>query len=187
MEDDLSLMIKKHEEDILIIYNKAKISIENIQIHNISSSVLANIVIKKEHVKKKLSYIANINITKYNKIYIEPFDIKDLTNIKKHIINMSLNVDISDDEKRIVLECKPMTKEQRIKLVQQSKDICENSKINIRNLRRLYNNKIKKNVKNNISSDFKEHLLQSINKKTNLFINNIDAILEYKRKNLLNI
>ncbi|MCX7648705.1 MAG: ribosome recycling factor, partial [Elusimicrobiales bacterium] len=82
----------------------------------------------------------------------------------------------------------PMNEEQRKKLVKVVSQIAEDIRVEIRNIRRDYIEKIKKAQKNSeISEDDSKRHEQTIQKLTDKYIENVNQISQAKEKELLTI
>jgi len=82
----------------------------------------------------------------------------------------------------------PLTEERRKDLIKVVKSDGESSKVSIRNIRREANDELKKLIKNKEISEDEERKLQDlIQKNTDMFISEIDSMIETKEKDLLTI
>ena len=81
-----------------------------------------------------------------------------------------------------------LTKERRLELIKLASKYAEQSRISVRNLRRDSINFLKRNEKQNFISKDKQYTLNSdIQKITNVFIKNIDELLDNKKKGIMQV
>ncbi|MDO4586734.1 MAG: ribosome recycling factor [Planctomycetia bacterium] len=83
-----------------------------------------------------LKQVATIACPEPTQILIRPFDVSTLKDIEKGIINSDLGYAPNNDGKVIRLNIPPLSTEVRRKMVTTIKELCEESKIAIRNVRR---------------------------------------------------
>ena len=92
------------------------------------------------------------------------------------------------DGETIRLRIPDLTEERRKELIKILKNMGEKGRISIRNIRREANESLKQNLKNKlISEDENKGFEKSIQKLTDLNIQNIEQILQEKEKEILQI
>ena len=161
-----------------------------IKIHSskISIGLIDNISIECYNTKMQLKTISNITSTNNKTLIIQPYDISIKDNIKKAIIKANIGANPIDDGATIKLLIPELSEERRLALVKQTISISENVKVNIRYIRRDYNEIAKKYQKHKkISEDNLETILTNIQKTTNECINKIDKLVNIKKIGLIKI
>ncbi|BBA84728.1 ribosome-recycling factor [endosymbiont of Euscepes postfasciatus] len=175
-----------------IIYKKIndfKDFVNKIHIDKMSTCLVNNIKIDIDNnkTKKKIYEISNINLLNNNSIEIIPNDKKNLKYIYISLNkNNYLDFNISKNNKSIILTTNFITIEKKKKIINFINKELEFAKINIRNIRRDFNNKIKYLLKTNkLSEDNKNFLLKKIDININNFIYELDLFFLNKKNKFL--
>ncbi|MFR0367747.1 ribosome-recycling factor [Candidatus Phytoplasma palmae] len=109
--------------------------------------------------------ISTISVTEGNQINIKPFDPNLIPEIKKVLLASKIGISPQDDGVKIKLIFPQPTEEKRKSLIKEVEKISEQTKINIRNIRRFGNDKIKKLKLNNQSENIFLKKIQELNNK----------------------
>ena len=80
-----------------------------------------------------------------------------------------------------------LTEERRKDLVKEVKKKAEEGKVAVRNIRRDGNDSLKKLAKTEISEDEIKQLEESLQKMTDKYIKDIDALMEVKSKEIMTV
>ncbi len=132
-----------------------------------------------------LKQIASISIPDPRTVLIQPWDISALPEIEKAISNSNLGATGSNDGKLVRISLPHLSTERREELKKVVKDMAENGRVSIRTIRRDANEKMKKlRADSMISEDESFRGQDDIQKLTDRFIKEVDAILEEKSKEL---
>ncbi|QEN07623.1 ribosome recycling factor [Oceanispirochaeta crateris] len=131
-----------------------------------------------------LNQVANISIPEARLIVIQPFDKNALNGIEKAIQTSELSLNPNNDGKVIRINIPPLTEDRRKDLVKQSKNVGENSRVSIRNIRRDVNELIKKGE---FTEDEQKKGMDEIQKLTDQYIKEIGTIIEEKEKEIMEI
>ena len=83
-----------------------------------------------------LKQLATISIPEPRQIVIKPFDVSATSEVEKAILKSDLGITPQSDGKIIRLNLPPMSQEQRNKTVARVKDMAEECRVSIRNIRR---------------------------------------------------
>ncbi len=133
-----------------------------------------------------LKQIATISAPEANLIVIKPFDPGSLSEIMKAIQKADLGIQPNNDGKVIRLVVPPLSEERRKQLVNHAKQLAEEARISIRNIRRDCNRKadqLKKDSK--LSEDDAQALKEEIQELTDEFQKKIDELFEKKSAELM--
>ncbi|MDC7221869.1 MAG: ribosome recycling factor [Spirochaetales bacterium] len=131
-----------------------------------------------------LNQIANISIPEARLIVIQPFDKNALGDIEKAILASELGLNPSNDGKVIRINIPPLTEERRKDLVKQAKNMAEQAKVAIRNIRRDINDAIKKGE---FTEDEKKKSGDDVQKVTDSYIDQISKLADAKEKEIMEI
>ena len=118
-------------------------------------------------------------------LLIRPFDPPTVKAIQQAIGASDLGVNPVVDGGAIRLTFPSLTTERRNEFAKQAKKICEDAKVAIRNIRRDYNEIVKKDK--TLSEDVAKSLEKDIQKETDKHIKKIDEIFAAKEKELFTI
>lgn len=136
--------------------------------------------------KTPLSQVATVSIPEARMVVVQPWDKNLITEIEKAILKSELGLNPSNDGKVIRIAIPPLTADRRKELVKQAKNIAEQHRVSIRNIRRDGNDELKKLQKDGTLTEddlkIKEDELQ---KSTDKFIQEINKIFEEKEKEIM--
>ena len=136
--------------------------------------------------KSPLNQVATISIPEARTVMIQPFDKSLITEIEKAILTSDLGLNPSNDGKVIRIQIPALTQERRKDLVKQAKQIAENSRTSIRNIRRDGNDDLKKKQKaGEITEDELKTEEEKLQKLTDKYIAEINKIYETKEKEIM--
>ena len=135
-----------------------------------------------------ISQLATISVPEARLISIQVWDKSNIQLIDSAIQKSELGINPQVDGETIRLRIPDLTEERRKELIKILKNMGEKGKISIRNVRREANEILKENLKKKlISEDENKGFEKSIQKLTDLNIQNIDKILQEKEKEILQI
>ena len=135
-----------------------------------------------------LSQVANVSAPEPRMLLITPWEKSLLKEIEKAILKSDLGINPSNDGAVIRLLVPELTEETRKKLVKNVKSVGEEAKVAIRSIRRDSNDKIKALKKDaDISEDDAKKAEETIQKKTEQFGKEIDALVVAKEKEIMSI
>lgn len=135
-----------------------------------------------------LNQVANISVPESRLIVIQPWDKGTIGEIEKAIQKSELSLNPSNDGKVIRINIPPLTEERRKDLVKMAKNVAEQSRVAIRNIRRDGNEELKKqNKEGELSEDEEKRGTDNIQKLTDRYIETINSILDKKEKEILEV
>ena len=133
-----------------------------------------------------LNQVSTISIPEARSVLIQPFDKNIIPEIQKGIQFANLGLNPSNDGKVIRIAIPALTADRRKELVKQAKNIAEQTRVSIRNIRRDVNEELKKLQKDgDITEDQLKVLEENTQKSTDAFISQINKILDAKEKDIL--
>ncbi len=135
-----------------------------------------------------LNQIASIGAPEARLLVIEPWDKNAIGDIEKAIMRSDLGIMPNSDGNVIRLAIPQLTEERRRELVQLASKRAEESRVVIRNIRRDVNDEIKKLEKQGeISEDDARRMLSRAQEITDEHIAKIDAIMEDKEREIMEV
>jgi ribosome recycling factor len=132
--------------------------------------------------------VAKLSIPEPTLIVAQPFDPSTLSAIEKAIQSSDLGLNPANDGKLIRIPIPPLTEERRKQLVKKVHALGEDAKTAIRQIRREANEEIKKIEKaGEVSEDDGRRGLDEVQKKTDRFAADVDALCKNKEKDLMEV
>ena len=135
-----------------------------------------------------LNQVANLSTPEPSLIMVQPWDVSQIAAIEKAIMRSNLGLTPANNGAVIRLPIPPLTEERRKDLVKQLHRIVEQHRVAARNVRRDANEIAKKMLKDKkISEDEQHRNHDEIQKLTDSFIKEIEAVGAGKEKEILEI
>lgn len=136
-----------------------------------------------------LNQVGSITVPEPRLVVIQPWDANIISDIEKAIMNSSnLSGTPQSDGTRIRINVPPLTDETRQQSIKQAKEIAEESKVSIRNIRREANDKLKKlEHDSEISQDDLKHHEHTTQEMTNDITQLIQEQVDKKEKEILEV
>ncbi len=132
-----------------------------------------------------VNQIASIQVVEGRTLVIKPYDVSTLKGIEKAINASDLGLPPQNDGTVIRVSVPQLTEETRKSYCKEVSKFAEEAKVNIRNIRREYNDMLKKDK--TISEDNQKDLLDKIQKLTEKMTKEIDEVASKKEKEIMTI
>ncbi len=147
-----------------------KESLNAIRTGRASASIFDKVRVDYYGSKSPLNQVATVSIPDARSVVIAPFDKSLITEIEKAILTADLGLNPSNDGKVIRIAIPALTAERRKELVKQAKNMAEEYRTAIRNVRRDGNDDLKKRQKSGeITEDELKKETDSLQKLTTIF------------------
>ncbi len=135
-----------------------------------------------------IKQLSNVSVPEPRLIVIQPWDKQILPLIEKAILSSNIGVNPENDGNVIRLPFQPLTEETRKEIVKKIKNMAEEGKIDIRNIRRFGNDEAKKmEKKSEISEDDEKKMLKDIQELTDKWIKSISDVASTKEKEIMEV
>ncbi len=134
-----------------------------------------------------IQQVGNVTVPEARIIQIAPWEKSLLREIEKAIQTSDLGINPTNDGNVIRLVFPELTEERRKDLVKEVKKKAEEGKVAVRNIRRDGNDALKKLGKTEISEDEIKQLEDQLQKLTDKYIKEIDALMETKSKEIMTV
>ena len=167
-------------------------SIESLK-HNFSKvrtgranpNILGDITVDYYEVATPITQVAAVKVPEAHMLMVEPWD-KSILNAIVHAINASdLGITPSSDGTVVRLPFPAPTEERRRELVKECREIAEQARVSIRNIRRDFNNKLERDEE--LSEDEIRREQAKVQKHTDEYIKKIDEMLKAKEAEVMEI
>ena len=151
-----------------------------------STGLVENMKVDYYGTPTPLKQIATLATPQADMIVIKPFDPASLKDIEKAIKNSDLSIAPIADGKLIRLNIPALSEERRKQLVGQAKQMGEQAKVSIRNIRRDANKHLEKQQKNKIiTEDELEKGRKQIDDITKECVDKVDLVIKKKSDEIL--
>jgi ribosome recycling factor len=153
-----------------------------------NSAMLDKVVVEVYGSHVKLKEIASISVPEARQIVVTPFDFTNAHAIKKWIEAANLGVNPMVDGKVIRINIPPMDEGVRKMIAKQCKELGEKAKIVMREVRRKYNEMVRKQKADGvIPEDIMKKTEKNIQDLTDRFCKDVDAATAEKEKEVMTI
>ncbi len=157
----------------------------NVRAGRANPAILDGVTVNYYGTATPLKSLATISIPEARQLMIKPFDRSCLNDIEKGIYEANIGLTPNNNGECIILNIPALTEETRREYVKQVKQIAEEGKINLRNIRQDSNNDIKKNE--DLTEDEKDNLMDDVQDLINKYNKVIGEKEKEKEKELLTV
>ena len=185
-------MIHDVQKDALSRMNKSieafKVELSKIRTGRAHVSLLNHISVDFYGSEVPIGQAANLTVEDARTLAVTPWDKSMVAVIAKAIMKSDLGLNPLISGAVIRVSMPPLTEERRKELVKVVKELAENTRIAIRNIRRDANSDLKLLEKNKEISEDDDHKGQDmVQQTTDLSIIEIESLLQIKEKELMEI
>ena len=181
---DIKLIIEKMDSSIKY-FEKELITLRT---SRANPSMLDNISVEAYGTKTAINQLGNISVPEANMISIQVWDTNLIKDIEKAINESNLGINPQTEGQLIRLPIPQLSEERRNELAKIASQYGENAKIAIRNNRRDFIDKIRKDEKDKIlSQDDSIKSINEIQKLTDEYISKIDKLILSKQEEILKV
>lgn len=179
--------LKPYEEKMKKAYDFLATDYAAIRAGRANPHVLDKIKVDYYGTPTPIQQVGNISVPEARMIQIAPWEKGLIREIEKAIMSSDVGITPSNDGSIIRLVFPELTEERRKELVKDVKKKGEEGKVAVRNIRREGNDSLKKLAKEEVSEDEIKSLEEKLQKLTDKFIKDIDALVEEKSKEILTV
>ena len=166
--------------------NKAISSLENklinIRAGRANPAMLNGINVSYYGAMSPIQSLANITVPEARQLMIKPFDRNTLKDIERAINEANIGITPTNNGEIIILTVPELTEERRREYVKQAREVAEEAKVALRNIRQDENNNIKKSE---YPEDEEKVLLNEVQETINKYNKIIDEKLKAKEEELM--
>ena len=177
--------VEKKMNDRIDFYEE---SLSEIRAGRANPAILNRVMVEYYGTPTPINQMSSVSVPEARQILIQPWDMSILKVIERAIIEANLGINPQNDGKCIRLVFPELTEERRKDIVKEIKELTENTKVLIRNIRREAIDSIKKEEKNKeISEDDLKKGEEEIQKVTDKFVKIAEEKYEKKCKEIMTI
>lgn len=150
-----------------------------------NANILSDITVDYYGVATPITQVAAVKVPEAHMLMVEPWDKALLNAIVKAISASDLGITPSSDGTVVRLPFPAPTEERRRELVRECRELAEQARVSIRNIRRDFNNKIERDEE--LSEDDVRREQAKVQKHTDAYIKKIDEMLKAKEAEVMEI
>jgi ribosome recycling factor len=165
-----------------------KLSLTSIRTGRASASILDRVKVDYYGAMTPLNQVASISVPSAQQLSVDPYDKKSLGDVERAIMEADLGLTPTNDGSVIRINIPPLTEDRRKDLLKQCKQIGEEGKVAVRNVRRDGVDTVKKFEKaGTIGEDEMKDGLDVMQKMTDKNVKEIDDIVAKKEKEIMTV
>jgi len=157
----------------------------NVRAGRANPAILDGVMVNYYGSETPLKSLATISVPEARQLMIKPFDKGSLSDIEKGIYEANIGLTPNNNGECIILNIPALTEETRKGYVKEVKQIAEECKISLRNIRQDINNDIKKD--NELTDDEKDGLTDDVQELIKKYNKIVDDKTREKEEDLLSI
>jgi len=181
-------VIKQAEERMKSGVQSAKEDFAAVRTGRANTSLLDRVTVDYYGTAVPLNQLATISAPEARLLVIQPWDKTQVRAIEKAILESDLGLTPISDGSVIRIAIPQLTAERRKELVRLVRKVAEEKRVIIRNARRDANERVKELEKEKLASeDDSRRAQERIQELTDRYIKEIDALLEAKEKEILEV
>lgn len=150
-----------------------------------NANILSDITVDYYGVATPISQVAAVKTPEAHMLVIEPWDKALVNAIVKAVSASDLGITPSSDGSIVRLPFPAPTEERRRELVKECRDIAEQARVAIRNIRRDFNNKIERDEE--LTEDEVRREQAKVQKYTDEYIAKLDELFKSKESEVMEI
>lgn len=188
----LSMSIKEvtsnAEEKMGKSVDSVKLNLQTVRTGRANASILDRVMVEYYGAPTPLNQLATVSVPSSQQLQIDPYDKSVTAEIEKAIIESGIGLTPNNDGDVIRINIPSLTEDRRKELLKQCKEIGEEGKVAIRNVRRDGVDKIKKMEKNSeVGKDEMADGLDSMQSLTDKHGKEIDDVVAAKEKEVMTV
>ena len=181
-------VLKKNDERMQRRIDHLFEEFKGIRAGRANAAVLDKVTVDYYGVPTPINQLSSISVPEARTLVIQPYDASSLKSIEKAIQMSDVGINPQNDGKVLRLIFPPLTEDKRKEIAKDISRIAEDSKVQIRNVRRDTVEKLKKMKKNGeLTEDDLKDGEKKVQKSTDNFIKEIDSITDKKKKEIMEI
>lgn len=181
-------VLKKNDERMQRRIDHLVDEFKTIRAGRANPAVLDKVTVDYYGTPTPINQLAAVSVTEARTLTIQPWDASVLKQIEKAIQMSEVGINPQNDGKIIRLIFPPLTEDKRKEIAKDISHIAEDTKVQIRNVRRDTIEKLKKMKKDGeLTEDDLKEGEKKVQKSTDSFIKEVDSIADKKKKEIMEI
>lgn len=183
---EINTELKTYENDMKNAIDFLQKTLSEIRAGRANPAILNRVMVNYYGVPTPVDQVAGVSVPEAKMILIQPWDVTLLKEIERAIIEANVGITPQNDGKVIRLIYPDLTEERRKELLKEIKEITENSKITIRNIRRDAIDFYRKQEKESaITEDDLRLAEEEVQKLTDKYVGIIESEFDKKEKEIM--
>jgi ribosome recycling factor len=182
MNEEAELLISELLEKMKKTIDNCDFELAVIRSNRANPNLVNRAIVEYYGVPTPIYQITTISVSDGSTLLIKPFDRSSLREIEKAINQLNIGLPVLSDGQTLRIVLPTLSGERRKELIKTVDKVCETAKVAIRNIRREYNELIKKVE---LPEDQEKDNLNLIQKHTDINIERIDKLAEFKKNEIL--
>jgi ribosome recycling factor len=179
-------IVNEHKNMMQKVLEHLHSEFKSVRTGRASTGLVENIRVEYYGTPTPLRQLASLSAPEASMIIIKPFDPASIKEIEKAIKNSDLSIAPISDGKVVRLSIPPLSGERRKQLASQVKQLGEQAKVSIRNIRRDGNKKLEDEEKaKTITEDDRENGKKEIDGLTKTYTDNMDYFVKAKTDEIM--
>ena len=181
-------VLKKNDERMQRRINHLIDEYKTIRAGRANPAVLEKVTVDYYGTPTPINQLAAVSVTEARTLIIQPWDASVLRPIEKAIQMSDVGINPQNDGKMIRLIFPPLTEDKRKEIAKDIAHIAEDSKVQVRNVRRDTIEKLKAMKKTGeLTEDDLKQGEKKVQEATDRFIKEIDSVADKKKKEIMEI
>ncbi|MBE5024694.1 ribosome recycling factor [Olsenella sp. DSM 107455] len=181
----MSQYTDKAEKNMGKCLDTLKANFARVRTGRANAQILAPIMVDYYGQPTPITQLAGIKVPEASMLVVEPWDKSALRAIEKAIESSDLGITPSNDGTSIRLPFPKPTEERRKELVKECKELAEEARVAVRNVRRDVNGKIERDEE--LSDDEQSREKKAVQKITDSYVAKIEELLKTKSAEVMEI
>lgn len=188
LDELLELLLLENTEQMERSLNHLNKELLAIRAGRATPAMLQNVRVEFYGSVSPLNQLSTISAPQPDLLVVTPWDKSSIDAIEKAVQSANLGLNPSNDGTLIRIPVPPLTEERRIALSKRVRQIGEQAKISIRNIRRSTKEELKSTQEaENLSEDMRYFAEEKLQKETDRFVAAIDKHLCEKEKDIMEV
>ena len=177
-------IILKEEEKMEASIENMKTRFLNVRAGRANPRILDSVMVKYYGVETPLIQLATVSVPEARQLVIKPFDRSCISDIERGIYEANIGLTPNNNGEVIILVIPELTQERRKEYVKEVKNMAEEAKIALRNIRQDANNEIKRLE---LPVDEEKSYMEDVQELINEYNKKVDSLLAEKEKELMTV
>lgn len=180
--------LSQTEKNMQTVIEVLKAELKNIHTGRASASLVEDIKVMSYGQPTSIKAIASISVPEATQVAIRPWSPDQIGAIELAIRESDLGVNPNNDGVTVRVNFPPLTEERRRDLVKKVKQIAEEARIELRNLRRHTQDELKKELDSGqATEDDKFKVTKDLDEMIGKFNNEVEEVIKLKEAEILKV
>lgn len=188
MADSIQGAIDEAQQGMDKSMSHLRAELNSIRTGRATPAMLENVKVEYYGSQVPINQVASLSAPQADLLLVQPFDSNALEDVEKGIMQANLGLNPSNDGTIIRVPVPPLSEERRRELAKRAREIGEETKIAIRNVRRAAKDEIKRvQDAQNLSEDVRYGGEEELQELTDEKTKKVDTLLDKKEEEILKV